>query len=178
MAHRFFFLFSCFSFYCHFSLGSTKCKRNQVLLLHPFWPQEDASIQESAYLQFQCSIMGATPANSSALSRKHCWRKDDTWCHSHLHLQSPGDNQHQTEAAVEQNDGEFRNRQIILFCVTVLIKQFFVKQHNIWKRSLACVSSLKPDLSEQGCSCSAQVVGDEQLGVGVDSCWVELPQRL
>lgn len=40
------------------------------------------------------------------------------------------------------------------------------------------VSGLKPNLSEQGGSCGAQVVGDEQLGVGVDSCWMELPQRL
>lgn len=39
-------------------------------------------------------------------------------------------------------------------------------------------AGLEPNLSEQGGSCSAQVVGDEQLGVGVDSCWMELPQWL
>lgn len=40
------------------------------------------------------------------------------------------------------------------------------------------VSGLRPHLGEQGGGCGAQVVGDEQLGVGVDSCWMELPQRL
>lgn len=39
-------------------------------------------------------------------------------------------------------------------------------------------TSLGADLGEQRRSCGAEVVRDEQLGVGVDSCWVELPQWL
>lgn len=34
------------------------------------------------------------------------------------------------------------------------------------------------DLGEQRRSCGAEVVGDEQLGVGVNARWVELPQWL
>lgn len=37
---------------------------------------------------------------------------------------------------------------------------------------------VEANLSEQRCSCGAQVVRDEQLGVRVDACWVELPQWL
>lgn len=36
----------------------------------------------------------------------------------------------------------------------------------------------KHNLSEERCSCSTQVVGNEELGVGVDSSWMELPQWL
>lgn len=37
---------------------------------------------------------------------------------------------------------------------------------------------LLSDLSQQRRGGSAEVVGDEQLGVRVDPCWVELPQWL
>ncbi len=67
---------------------------------------------------------------------------------------------------MEQHKGEWRNCGVN------------VTEHNIENRSIVGVSSLKSDLSEQRRSCGAQVVGDEQLGVGVDSCRVELPQRL
>lgn len=53
-----------------------------------------------------------------------------------------------------------------------------IRLKNVHLKLCGCVSGLQPNLSEQGRSCSAQVVGDEQLGVGVDPCWVELPQWL
>lgn len=37
---------------------------------------------------------------------------------------------------------------------------------------------LRSDLSQQRRGGSAEVVGDEQLGVRVDPCWVQLPQWL
>lgn len=37
---------------------------------------------------------------------------------------------------------------------------------------------LRADLGQQRRGGSAEVVGDEQLGVCVDPCWVELPQWL
>lgn len=56
---------------------------------------------------------------------------------------------------------------------TVMVTGLVILQLERWM----CVSE-RPNLSEQGCSRGAQVVGDEQLGVGVDPCRVELPQRL
>lgn len=47
--------------------------------------------------------------------------------------------------------------------------------------ALWCVvkeTGLGTDLGEQRRGGGAEVVGDEQLGVGVDPCWVELPQWL
>lgn len=58
--------------------------------------------------------------------------------------------------------------------IIVYVLLFFMSLY----RSLVGVAGLEPNLSEQGGSCSAQVVRDEQLGVGVDSCWMELPQWL
>lgn len=44
--------------------------------------------------------------------------------------------------------------------------------------SIVKKTGLSIDLGEQRRSRGAEVVGDEQLGVGVDPRWVELPQWL
>lgn len=123
----------------NFSLGSTKCSWNQC------------------YIQERCAPT-TTSASRTELSRRHCWRRGDTWCRSLLHLQNPTDNRHQTEAAVEQKVSEFK--QVSLTSHLELKTQSF------------------SDLCEQRCSCRTQVVRDYQLGVGVDPCWMELPQWL
>lgn len=43
----------------HFSLGSTKCKGNQDLVMHPFWPHKDVWIQVSVRLHFQSGTVGS-----------------------------------------------------------------------------------------------------------------------
>lgn len=61
-----------------------------------------------------------------------------------------------------------------------------MKQRNVYWRpvpsrvlpSTVKKTGLGTDLGEQRRSRGAQVVGDEQLGVGVDPRWVELPQWL
>lgn len=89
--------------FSQFSLGSTKCKGNQDLVLRPFWPHVGVWIQASVRAE---GSAGAAPANRSELSRRRCWRRDDTWCRSHLHLQNPSDSQRQTGATVEQHNGD------------------------------------------------------------------------
>lgn len=69
-------------------------------------------LRSKVQLHFPCSTerWGAQqlqPASSSELSRRRCWRRDDTWCHSLLHLQSPGDSRRRTGATVEKHNGEW-----------------------------------------------------------------------
>lgn len=118
----------------------------------------------SPVFQVQCNTQGSSPASSSEPSRKLHWRRDDIWCRLHPHLQSPGDNQHRTGATVGEYECKHSFKKNIKFNTLFITK--------------AGVSTLNSNLGKQRSCRGAQVVGDEQLSVGVDSCWMELPQRL
>lgn len=70
---------------------------------------------------------------------------------------------------VTHSESQFEFVQCVWLCVYM---------STVFILPVMCVMGLRPYLSEQGGSCSTQLVWDQKLGVRMYPGWVELPQGL
>lgn len=86
-----------------------------LVTVNLLWEAHNAGLDSLGYSFFFFFVFSASqrclhPASSSGPSRRHCWRRDDTWCRSPLRRHTPDDSLRQTEVTVEAEAKASPNR--------------------------------------------------------------------